>query len=140
MFRLVVSALLACVASAAVAPSQALAQKKKVEILKTWSGSVDDEKAMKPEAITSAKDLEAVWKAWKIQGDVPKVDFTKSIVVAVYSAGSKLNMAGATLDGEGNLEVLGFGTRDFRPGFRYVLGVVSRDGVKTVNKKALPEQ
>jgi len=124
----------------AVAPSDAYAQKKKVEVTKKWDGSVDDEKAMKPDAITTAKGLEAVWKAWKAVGDVPKVDFTKDIVVAVYSVGSKLNMAGANLDDKGNLDVLGFGTRDIRPGFRYVLGVVSREGVKTVNKKALPEQ
>jgi hypothetical protein len=47
-------------------------------------------------------------------------------------------MGGATLDHKGDLTVLGFGTRDIRPGFRYVLGVVSREGVKSVNKKALP--
>jgi len=113
---------------------------EKVEITKKWSGSVEDEKAMKPECITSAKGLKAVWKAWMIEGDVPKVDFTKDIVVAVYSVGSKLNMAGANLDDKGNLDVLGFGTRDIRPGFRYVLGVVSREGVKTVNKKDLPKE
>jgi hypothetical protein len=140
MFRLILCASLACVVTAAAAPPQALAQKKKVEVTQKWSGSVDDEKAIKPEVITSAKGLEAVWKAWKRQDDVPKVDFTRNFVVAVYSVGSKLNMAGATLNDEGNLDVLGFGTRDIRPGFRYVLGVVSRDGVKTVNKKALPEQ
>jgi hypothetical protein len=32
------------------------------------------------------------------------------------------------------------GTRDIRPGFRYVLGVVSREGVKTVNKKDLAKK
>jgi hypothetical protein len=105
-----------------------------------WSGSVEDEKAIKPECIVSAKGLEAVWKAWKLKGDVPKVDFTKSMVVAVYSVGSKLKMARATLDDNGDLIVLGAGTRDIRPGFRYVLGVVSREGVKTVNKKALPKE
>jgi hypothetical protein len=124
---------------AAAAPDAA-AQKKKVEITKKWSGSVEDEKALKPESITGAKGLEAVWKAWKIEGDVPKVDFTKDIVVAVYSVGSKLNMAGANLDDNGDLTVLGFGTRDIRPGFRYVLGIVSREGVKTVNKKSLPKE
>jgi hypothetical protein len=140
MFRLLNYAVLAGFVFAALAPPQAVAQGKKVEITKTWSGSVEDEKAMKPECITSAKGLEAVWKAWKIAGDVPKVDFTKNIVVAVYSAGSKLNMAGANLDDKGNLDVLGVGTRDIRPGFRYVLGVVSREGVKTVNKKDLPKE
>ena len=71
---------------------------------------------------------------------MPKVDFTKEIVVAVYSSGSKLNIAGASLDDKGDLTVLGFGTRDLRPGFRYVLGTVSKDGVKTVNKKELPKE
>jgi hypothetical protein len=140
MFRLLVVAVVAAFVVAAVAPSQALAQKKKVEITKKWSGSVADEKAIKPEVITSAKTLEAVWKAWKIEGDVPKIDFTKDIIVAVYSVGSKLNIAGANLDEKGNLDVLGFGTSDFGPGFRYVLGVVSREGVKTVNKKELPKE
>ena len=137
MVRLLILALLASIGVATVMPSEAAAQKKKVEITKKWSGSVDDEKAIKPDAITTAKGLEAVWK---VQGDVAKVDFTKEMVVAVYSVSSKLNMAGANLDDNGNLDVLGFGTRDLRPGFRYVLGVVSKDGVKTVNKKALPEQ
>jgi hypothetical protein len=34
----------------------------------------------------------------------------------------------------------GFGTKDLRPGFRYVLGVVPREGVKTVNGKDLPKE
>jgi hypothetical protein len=139
MFRLFVCAVMAGFVIAAV-PPQVGAQKKKIEITKKWSGTVGDEKAIKPETITSAKGLEAVWKAWKIAGEVPKVDFNKDIVVAVYSVGSKLNLAGANLDDNGNLTVLGFGTRDIRPGFRYVLGVVSREGVKTVNKKELPKE
>jgi hypothetical protein len=138
MFRLLVCVVLAGFALAAAAP-QAAAQSKKVEITKKWSGSVEDEKAPKPACITSTKGLEAVWIAWKVPGDLPKVDFTKDLVVAAYSVGSRLNMAGASLDDKGNLTVLGFGTRDIRPGFRYVLGVVSREGVKTVNKKDLPK-
>jgi hypothetical protein len=139
MFRLLVCAVLTGFVFAVGAP-RAAAELKKVEITKKWSGSVEDEKAIKSECITSTKGLEAVWKAWKIDGDVPKIDFTKDIVVAVYSPGSKLNMAGANLDDTGDLAVLGFGTRDVRPGFRYVLGVVSKEGVKTVNRKALPKE
>ena len=66
-----------------------------------------------PQAIISAKGLEAIWKTWKIKGDVPKVDFTKDIVVGVYSRGSLVNLAGANLDDKGNLEVLGISTADF---------------------------
>lgn len=140
MFRIAICVLLASFVVVAMTPSPALGQKKKVEITQKWNGSVDDEKAMKPEAIVSGKGLEAVWKAWNVKGDVPKVDFEKNIVVAVYSVGSSLNMAGANLDDKGNLTVLGLGTRDIRPGFRYVLGVVSREGIVTVNKKELPKQ
>jgi hypothetical protein len=31
-------------------------------------------------------------------------------------------------------------TRDLRPGFRYVIATVSREGVKTVNGKQLPKE
>ncbi|MSQ97573.1 MAG: hypothetical protein EXR98_23890 [Gemmataceae bacterium] len=139
MYRLLVCVMLVGCVFATVAP-QASAQEKKVEITKKWNGSVDDEKLMKPDCITSAKGLEAVWKAWNAKGDVPTVDFGKNIIVAVYSPGSKLDISGINLDAKGNLTVVGFGTRDFRPGFRYVLGVVSREGVKTVDKKDLPKE
>ena len=135
MFRFIVA-----FTAFALLATHVAAEGKKVEITKTWKGSVADEKALQTECITSAKGLEAVWKAWKAAGDVPKVDFAKDIVVAVYSPGSVLNMSGASLDDAGNLTVIGFGTRDLRPGFRYVLGVVSKEGVKTVNKKALPKE
>jgi hypothetical protein len=139
MYRWFVCVALVATVVAITAPL-ASAERKKVEVTKKWSGSVDNEKASKPEVITSQKGLEAVWKEWKIKGDAPKVDFTKNIVVAVYSPGSKLNLGGATLDDKGDLTVLGFGSRDLRPGFRYVLGVVSKEGVKTVNKKKLPTE
>jgi hypothetical protein len=139
MSRLLVCGVVAGLALAAVAP-RAWAQGKKVEITRKWSGSVEDEKAIQPECITSSKGLEAVWKAWKVKGEVPRVDFSKHLVVAVYSPGSRLNLAKAALDEQGDLTLVGLGTRDIRPGFRYVLGVVSREGVKTVNKKALPKQ
>lgn len=117
-------------------------QKVKVPIDMKWNGSVDDENLMKeaPEVFTNAKAFAKTWQSWKVKGDMPKVDFGKHLLVGVYSRGSRLNIAGATLDETGNLSVLGFGTRDLRPGFRYVLGTVSRDGVKTVNGKALPKE
>jgi hypothetical protein len=136
---MLILALLGCFVLLALAVPDAVAQKKKVEVTKKWSGSVDNDKASKPECITNAKILDAVWKEWKAAGELPRVDFTKEIVVAVYSSGSNLNLAGANLDANGNLEVLGLGTLDFGPGFRYVLGVVSKDGVKTVNGKAFPK-
>jgi hypothetical protein len=125
-----------------LATPQALAQKKKIDVSMIASGSVDDEKLLKdaPKAIISAKGLEKVWKAWGIKDDMPKVDFDKLIVVGTYSSGSRLKVSGAFLDDKGNLEVLGFGTADLRPGFRFVLGTVPKEGVKTVGKQELPKE
>jgi hypothetical protein len=133
---------LAAFVIAGLANTSALAQKKKLEVTKLASGSVADEELRKdaPEVITSAKGLAKVWHAWKIEGKMPKIDFNKVLVVAVYGAGSRLNLAGATLDEKGNLQVLGMGTLDLAPGFRYVLGTVSKEGIKTVNGKNLPAE
>jgi hypothetical protein len=110
-----------------------------VKFTHEWKGSVDDEDLQKnaPACITSAKGLEKLWKDWKVEGQVPKVDFSKEIVVIATGQGSGLNLS-ARLDDEGDLALLGMGTLDFVPGFRYVLATVSREGVKTVNKKKLP--
>jgi len=124
---------------ATVLPLQAgPARGKPVKPLKQWSGSVDDLSLQKaaPEVIVSAQELEKLWQVWKVKGPVPQVDFAKEIVVVATTRGSRLRF-GATLDEQGNLQVAGLATRDLRPGFRYVIAVVSREGVKTVNGKEL---
>jgi hypothetical protein len=121
--------------------SAAQADKKDVKPTKQWSGSVDDDKLLKdaPACITDKKGLEKLWKAWKIEDKMPDVDFTKEIVVITTSVGSKLSLM-VKLDDKGNLDVGGLGTRDLRPGFRYVIATVPREGVKTINGKDLPEE
>lgn len=105
-----------------------------------WAGSVEDSGLLgkPPLAITTAKGWEAQWKAWKLEGEAPKVDFAKHFVVVQTTTGGKLNLR-LKLTAEGDLKVAGLATRDLRPGFRYVLGTVPREGVKTVNGTPLPE-
>ena len=124
---------------AMVLPLQAAPAKgKPVKPLKQWSGSVDGLSLQKaaPEVIVAAPELKKLWQAWKVSGPVPKVDFAKELVVVSTTRGSILRF-GATLDEQGNLQVVGVSTMDLRPGFRYVIAVVSREGVKTVNGKEL---
>jgi len=118
------------------------AQKKDVLVTQKFSGSVANEKLRKdaPDVITDAADLAKVWKAWKIEGNPPKIDFDKMMVVAAYGGGSRLNLASVKLDEKGNLEVLAMATLDLAEGFRFILAVVSNDGVKTVNGKKIPEK
>jgi hypothetical protein len=129
------------VAAVVLSTSDTLAQKNAVKPAKEWTGSVEDEKLAKgaPECITSAKGLEKLWKAWKLPDKAPEVNFTKEIVVLATTEGSKLKLF-AALDEKGNLRVGGLGTRDLRPGFRYVIATVSKEGVKSVNGKELPKE
>ena len=87
--------------------------------------------------ISSADALAKLWKDWNITAPMPEVDFSREIVVVTTTRGSRLRLM-LTLDDNGNLEVGGISTRDLRPGFRYVIATVSREGVKTVNGQELP--
>src|SRR5262245_19303237 len=108
----------------------------------TWMGSIDDEKLAKEmhenAVITNAKDFDKLVKAWKVADKVPAVNFDKEIVLVARTVGSKL-MLNASLDEKGDLKALGLATRDLRPGFRYVIISVPKEGVKTVNGKELPK-
>jgi hypothetical protein len=123
-----------------VLASAALAEKVKVKPVKEWKCSVADVKLKKdaPSVITSQKELEKVWKSWKVEGKAPAVDFEKEIVVVTTGDGSKLSLS-LTLDDKGNLQVLALATRDLAEGFRYVIATVSRKGVKSVDGKTLPK-
>ena len=133
--------LFVAVAALALLASSAWAQKKPVPPSKEIAGSVDDENLMKnaPPVVTTAKGLEKVWKDWKIADPMPPVDFAKDMVVLTTTRGSKLKLL-ATLDDKGDLQIGGLATRDLRPGFRYVIAVVPKEGVKTVNGKELPKE
>ena len=130
--------LLLGLALVALLAAPALAGKTAVKTTKEWAGSVADAELSKdaPDFVSDAKALEKLWKKWGIEGKVPEVDFRKEIVIVATTVGSRLSLS-ARLNDKGDLEVLGIATRDIRPGFRYVLATVSREGVKTVNGKEL---
>ena len=66
------------------------------------------------------------------------MNFDKEIVLVAKTGGSKLTL-NASLDEKGDLKAFGLATRDLRPGFRYVIISVPKEGVKTVNGKELPK-
>lgn len=134
-----IAKLFAVVALVVAAVPASAADKKAVQPTKMWNGSNDDAPvpAKLPEVIANAKDFEKIWKDFGRKDALPKVDFAKEMVVIVIGTGSRLNLS-CVLDGA-DLKVLGLGTRDFAPGFRYVIATVSRTGVKTVNGKAIPK-
>jgi hypothetical protein len=117
------------------------AEAKEVKPTKQWTGSVEDEKLQKeaPTVIASAKTFEKVWKAWKPADKVPEVDFAKELVLVATTRGSRLSIR-LLLEDSGNLKVGAIATRDLRPGFRYEMVVVPREGIKTVDGKEIPKE
>lgn len=118
----------------------AVGQTEELKPLKVWKGSVADDTLQKtaPEIVVSQKTLDALWEQWKQPGKAPQVDFEKELVAIVTSRGSLVNL---NLKQEGkNLKVFGFGTLDFRDGFRFVMGTTPRAGIETVNGKTLPKE
>lgn len=104
-----------------------------------WQGSVADEalRASVPPLIQSDADLRTLWKSWAQTDAVPTVDFSRDILVIVVSSGSKIMAISTKLDEAGDLKVMAGSTRDLRPGFRFRMQAVKREGVKSVNGKAL---
>ena len=127
--------LFATLLAAALADSAEPAELKPEQ---TWQGSANDESKAKsvPKVITSADQLAEAWKACERTDAVPTIDFKKHLAVALTTHGSRVNPR-VSLSTDGELRVFGMETRDFRPGFRYVISTYPREGVKTVNGQAL---
>lgn len=137
MFR----SLLFVLACAALAPADDKKDPPKAKLTVDLFGSVDDAELMKKapaqNVVVSEKGWEALAKAWNLK-DPPKVDFTKEVLVVVTTVGSRLSLTPAVKDGD--LKITAIATRDLRPGFRYAIKSISRDGIKTVDGKALPKE
>lgn len=112
-----------------------------VKVIQEWSGSLADESLVTNAApvIVSEPALKKLWQAWSLTNAMPTVNFNKQLVVVTTSRGSLLRLM-PSLDAQGDLRLVGMGTRDLRPGFRYVIATVSREGVKTANGLALPKE
>ena len=129
------------VALSLVAGLTAADKPKPIKPSKSFTGRIDKDQQKEGPAngvIANAKDLEKLWKAWKIKDEMPKVDFDKELVLVVTSSTSGLR-ASATLDDKGDVKVLSLATRDIRDDFAFNILVISRTGVKTINGKDIPK-
>lgn len=117
------------------------AEGKKVEPTQTWQGSVEvDTDLKKPSAVLQNEDdWKELWKSWKLEGETPEIDFEKQLVLVETTVGSRLNVTLLRSEA-GDLKVLALATRDLRPGFRYVLAAVDREGIQTINGKPLDKE
>jgi hypothetical protein len=78
----------------AVLAAEVRAESKAVKFTKEWKGSVAEEALQKdaPKFVTDAKALETLWKLRNIEDKLPKIDFTKEIVVLGTTKGTRIRM------------------------------------------------
>lgn len=133
------AALLPLLAVPGMLPADESQEAAMIPLLVTWRGSVANEKLLgdPPAAIGGPEEWKSLWETWKLPGDVPEVDFGECLVLVQATRGGRLRMS-AKVDGKGDLSILAVATRDLRPGFRYALGVVRREGLVTVGGQPVP--
>jgi len=114
-----------------------------VELLRTWDGEVKIEltkEAPEDGYIAGKERLESLWKAFRGNEELPKVDFAKELVlIAVNKDPNRISIR-AELDDNGDLKVKAISTMMgyFNPTTcRYQFAVISRSGIKTINGKPI---
>jgi hypothetical protein len=88
--------------------------------------------------LTRPEDFQRVWHAWRGEEEPPEIDWVSSLAV-VYAANglNDFTLGSLWLDEAGNLTVEFAVTERGPPGFCYLIVVVDRAGVRTVNGVAV---
>ena len=82
------------------------------------------------------KEWERLASAWGIK-DVPKVDFTKEILVVGTHRGANFKFLSDVKNGDLTVELVG--DKEEKAGFRYRIVSLSRDGINKFQGKELPK-
>jgi len=90
-------------------------------------------------AITDAETLKKLLTKWDYENADWSTDFQKNVVVVGTAFGPNIVRLMARKSDDGNLKVLSAASLMAGPGFGWAMKVVSREGVKTVNGKPLPQ-
>jgi hypothetical protein len=122
--------------------------KPKFKVIKPereWVDVAADDKLMKEAPkdgiIVDAKAFEKLWKAWRKDEKVPKIDFDKNLVVVTLAVGGPNKpRCTARLGEDGDLKILAISTKLGGDGFGYSIGVYEKAGIKKVNGNDVPRE
>jgi hypothetical protein len=113
-------------------------------MVQQWTGGGPDAEAVKrmPPGgmITNREAFEQVWHAWRGEEQPPPVDFGSHLVLALAS--QEISYAGLSFDGpdaKGNIKLITLaGAGPPTKGFSYVIALVKRKGIESVNGQPVP--
>ncbi len=128
------------------------AENKEVKVHQSWSGILSDESLLKvvpmsgkpiqgvTGCIIDMKTWQKLWSSWRDKQSVPTVDFSKQFVIVItYGGPNKISLVNCSLDDKGNLSVLANSTLIGGKGFCYLLAVIPRDHIRTVEGMPVPK-
>jgi hypothetical protein len=138
--------LAATVGLLAAAPSRSGADApgddRMIPVTATYTGLCDDVKKLEvaPQSfrpgryhLTSADELEAIWKSWRPTEAAPKLDLAKVVVCVLAAEAADPPDIVPRIDRDGNVSLYNGAMKQARPGFGYRVTVIPRAGVKTVS-------
>ena len=117
----------------------ALAESNAIKPLKEWRGRIDNAGSRLAPArgyFINQSELAKLWAAWRIAEPCPKVDFKTQLVLVRTCPCSHISIA-PLLDDKGNLHVQVTITKDLREDTGYILVLIPRQGIRTVEGKPL---
>jgi hypothetical protein len=134
LFLLILIGILICSST-----SLAKADGREIKPLKEWPGRVDNASAAQVPArgyFANQGELDKLWAAWHIPGESPKVNFKTHLVLVRTCNCSHISVA-PLLTYQGDLQVRVTITKDLREDTGYVLALIPRQGIHTVEGKPL---
>jgi len=117
---------------------------KPVLVLETWRGTLNDsaprDLAPRNNVVVDQKQWADLWTAWRGNEPLPRVDFTREVLLVRTAPGRKGFTEVTWLKDEvGNLTCREKVELDGLPGFTYVVQRIPRAGVRKINGSFLQE-
>lgn len=95
--------------------------------------------APKSGVIVGQAKFAEVWQAWSVGERMPEIDFKKQLVLVATVSGPNRTLSGPLKLVDSDLSYRVMSTKMGGPGFGYLLMLVPRDGVMTINGQPIPK-
>lgn len=105
-----------------------------------WGDVLQDESlrklAPKSGILTDEESFAKIWNAWRPAEALPSIDFDKAVVLVATADGPN-RMFASLRKVDGNVNAVFGSTKIGGPGFGYLLAVLPREGIKSINNQPL---
>jgi len=131
--------LLGCLLFLSVSPVQAAA--REIKPLKQWRGRIErfiPYSNPVGDYLANQAKLDQLWTDWQIPGKSPQVDF-KTGLVLVRTCNCSLISIAPLLSEQGDLHIQVTMTKDLRDDTAYVLVLIPRQGIRTIEGKPIED-